>query len=382
MAPHRQPQPAASLTWGQVRAWRVRQYELHQLVPPESMLEVVARLGGLQAQLMSSAELALWARVKNLEPDAVSRALWEERSLVKTWAMRGTLHLLPASELLLWQTVLSLDRRYLRPAWLRYFEVSPEELELLIGGVAQALDGRLLTREELVGEVSRILGSEELGGKLRHSWGTMLKPAAFRGHLCFAPSAGQNVRFTRPDSWLGGLRQVEADQAEREVTRRFLAAYGPARREVFAQWLALPVSRAGALLRALGDEVTLVDVEGTLAWILADHLEEIAGAQPPGSVRLLPAFDQYVLVASRDAANFLPGPFRDRVYRPAGWLSPVLLVDGRMDGVWRHEKKGSRLAVQIEPFLDLPGWVRKGAEDEAERLAAFMGRSLDLTWLA
>jgi hypothetical protein len=371
-----------SLTWQQVMAWRLQRHHLHQRAPREALLEVVAQLGGLQAQLMSSAELALWARVEHLEPQAMQRALWEERSLVKTWAMRGTLHLLPATELALWQTVLRLDRRYLRPTWLRYFEISPEELEQLIAAVAAALDGRLLTREELVEEVSRLLGSERLGGKLRQSWGSMLKPAAFRGHLCFAPSVGQKVRFTRPESWLGSRQQVEAEQAEREIARRFLAAYGPATREVFAQWLGIAVSRAGALTRALAEEVTPVEVEGTPAWALTSQLEDIARAQHPGSVRLLPAFDQYVLAASRDAPNLLPGPFKERIYRPQGWLSPVLLVDGRMDGVWKHERKGSRLLVQIEPFLDLPAWARRSAEAEAERLAAFMDRQLELSWIA
>jgi Winged helix DNA-binding domain len=57
------------------------------------MLDAVAELAGVHAQLMTSAELTLWARVEGLEPDAVRRALWEERTLVKTWAMRGTLHL-------------------------------------------------------------------------------------------------------------------------------------------------------------------------------------------------------------------------------------------------------------------------------------------------
>lgn len=346
------------------------------------MIEVVGELGGVQAQLMSSAELTLWARIENLEPEAVQHALWEERSLVKTWAMRGTLHLLPASELQLWQVVPSLDRRYLRPSWLRYFGLSSEELEQLIAAVAQALDGRPLSREELVDEVSRLLGSKELGGKLRHSWGMTLKPAAFRCLLCFAPSAGQNVRFTRPDRWLGNWQQVEADHAEREVTRRFLAAYGPTSREAYALWFGIPLSRAGALFRSLGEEVTPVDVEGAPTWALTSQLEDIAEARPPGSVRLLPAFDQYVIAASRHALNFLPGPFRDRIYRPQGWLSPVLLVDGRMDGVWKHERKGSRLIVQIEPFLDLPTWARDAAEDEAESLAAFMGRRLDLSWIA
>ena len=87
---------------------------------------------------MSAAELALWARIENLEPDAVPRALWEERSLIKTWAMRGTLHLLPSSELHLWQVVPGLDRRYLRPAWLTYFGITAEELERLTAAVADA----------------------------------------------------------------------------------------------------------------------------------------------------------------------------------------------------------------------------------------------------
>jgi hypothetical protein len=210
----------------------------------------------------------------------------------------------------------------------------------------------------------------------------MLKPAAFRCHLCFAPSVGQKVRFTGPDHWLGGWQTVEAVHAEGEVTRRFLAAYGPTTREVYAQWLGISLSRAGRLIQSLADEVSPVDVEGTPAWALTSQLGEIAEATKSGSVRLLPAFDQYVIAASRHALDLLPGPFKDRIYRPQGWLSPVLLVDGRMDGIWRFERKGGRLLVQIEPFLDLRAWVRQRAADEAERLAVFMGRRLDLSWIA
>lgn len=374
------PAPELTLTWQQVRAWRLQRQHLHTRAPREAAVGVVAGLGGVQAQLMSSAELTVWARVEDLEPVAVQRALWEERSLVKTWAMRGTLHLLPSSELELWQLVPSLDRRYLRPAWLRYFGVTPEDLERLTAAVAQALDGRVLTREELIAEVSTLIQSDELAGKLSHSWGMMLKPAAFRCLLCFGPSSGQNVRFTRPESWLGRRQEVDMDHAEREATRRFLAAYGPATREVYGQWLGVPPSRAGKLIASLDNEATQVDVEGTRRWALTSDLDELATARAPRSVRLLPAFDQYVLTTSRDAAAFLPGPFKDRVYRPQGWLSPVILVDGRMDGVWKHERKGSRLLVRIEPFVDLPAWARKSAEDEAERLADFMDRRLELSW--
>ena len=67
-------------------------------------------------------------------------------------------------------------------------------------------------------------------------------------------------------------------------------------------------------------------------------------------MRLLPGFDQYVIAATRHAEALMPGAFKARVHRPQGWISPVLLVGGRMAGVWRHERKGKRLLVGVEPF--------------------------------
>jgi hypothetical protein len=378
----RAEEPAVRLTWRQVMAWRPRRHHLDRRAPPEAMLDVVAELGGLHAQLMSSAELTLWARVEALEQDAVRRALWDERSLVKTWAMRGTLHLLPSAEYPLWQAALSKYRHYLKPSWLRYFGVTGDELERLLAAVAEALDGRTLTREELSVRVGELTGSAELGEKLRESWGAMLKPAAFRGQLCFAPSRGQNVRFTRPDRWLRDGSPVKPDDALVEITRRFLAANGPATREDYARWWAMTPARAMKLIAGLGEEVAQVEVEGTRAWMLAEHAQQAASAARARSVRLLPAFDQYVVAASRHARNLLPGPFEDRVYRPQGWLSPVLLVDGRMDGIWRHERRGRRIEVRLEPFVEVPAWARSAAEDEADRLARFLGGSLELSWSA
>ena len=104
------------LTWAQAVAWRARRHHLDRRVPRGSLLAVASRLCGLHAQVLSSSELTVWARVNGLERNAVQRALWEERTLVKTWAMRGTLHLLPADELPLWRAALGTSRRYVKPA--------------------------------------------------------------------------------------------------------------------------------------------------------------------------------------------------------------------------------------------------------------------------
>jgi hypothetical protein len=362
-------------------AWRLRRHQLEERAPATAMLAVTARIAGLHAQVMSSAELTLWARLDGLRRDAVQRALWEERTLVKTWAMRGTLHLLPAAELPLWQAARSTTRLWEKGVWLRAFGVTRQELTQLLDAVGEALGGRMLTREELAAEVAKLTGSAKLGDKLRQSWGSLLKPAAALGRLCFAPSKGQQVRFTRPDTWLGGWSEHDPDEALLEVIRRFLAASGPVTREDVTRWWGVPsAAQVQQRIERLGEEVTVVDVDGTRAYLLAADAPGLAGAAPSRSVRLLPAFDQYVITATKQADHLTPGPFKQKIYRPQGWLSAVLLVGGRMDGIWRQEAKGRRLLVMIEPFTKLPAWARRAAEDEAERLAAWNDAELELDW--
>ncbi len=123
-------------------------------------------------------------------------------------------------------------------------------------------------------------------------------------------------------------------------------------------------------------------MDGARAWALAADLDELREAQPEGVVRLLPAFDAYVVAAPRDVPAVLPAQRRAQVYRPQGWLSPAIVVDGRIAGVWRHERTGSALRVEVEPFGTPARALRDGVRAEAERLAAFLGGELELALTA
>lgn len=376
---------ADELTWERVLAWRVARQHVAQRAPAARWLDVVRSICGLHAQVQSCAELTLWARTEELDRAAVASALWEERTLVRTWAMRGTLHLLPSDELGLWVGAqAALRPRYESASWRKAFGMSSAEAVAVLDAIRDALDGPPLTRDELGDAVAAVLGDARLGDAVRGSFGTMPKLAAFRGDVCFARPAGQKVRFTRPDLWLGPWQPVTPPRAALAgVLRRHLAAFGPATREDFARWFGMPsAAQAGRELKALGDEVAAVTVDGADAgWMLARDVAGAAAARPQGAVALLPGFDQYVVAAPRGNPAVVADEHAARVYRPQGWLSPVLLVDGRIEGVWSHEHRRGLLRVAIEPFADPGAAVRAGADTEAARLAAHLGaQDLEVSW--
>jgi hypothetical protein len=332
------------------------------------MLEVVSEVCGVHAQVQSSAELQIWARVEGVKPKDVQEALWERRALVRTWAMRGTLHLTTADDLPSYVGALRQHDRWWKGAWLRYVGLSERELRKVLADVHEALGARPMTRQQL---------ADKVGGKARErllsNWGELLKPAAFSGSLISGPPRGQNVTFVRPDRWLKGWRDVEDDEAWREVIRRYLATYGPATREDFARWWGMQPAPAGRVLKAMPEgELEEVDVEGTRAWALAGDVKAMRRSSSKLPIRLLPGFDVFV-VGNRPKQALVERKFEARVFRQAGWVSPVVLIEGMAAGVWRHEKQARTVEVTVEPFAKLPSARKKAIAEEAARLGKFLG---------
>ena len=369
-----------SLSWRQVNAWRLSQHHLLHRADRFKLLDVVTRIGGVQAQLMSAAELALWARVEDLSPTDVQNALWRDRTLIKTWAMRGTLHLLAASEFPIFVAARSANTVRRPPSYFRYHGVTPAELDAIIEGIPKTLSDVPMTREQLAEAIARRARKPNLREVLRSGWGALLKPSAARGDLCFGPSQAQNVTFVRPAAWIGDWRSVEPQEAQKEIARRYLTAYGPARPEDFARWWGFDAGQAKKLFRSLEDEIEAVDVEGWKAWAPVSTLMELKAQKAARSVRLLPQFDAYVVGVSRDCEPILPKTHKSRVYRPQGWISGVVLVDGRMEGVWEYELQRSRLAVKVEMFAAPAVRVNRGIQAEARRLGEFLGAEVEVAY--
>ncbi len=344
----------------------------HGLAPRVGFMEAVRRMIGVQAQVMSAAELSLWARVDGLRPADVQDALWQERALVKTWAMRGTLFLFAAEDLPL--VVAARNARGSRYK-LKHFEsygVSEPQFRAFLEAVPRVLGGEPMTREQLAVAAARHTGIDGLLPALTESsWGSALKPSALRGDLCYGPTRGRNVAFVRPGDWLGGWREIDPKAAARAIVRRYLSVYGPAAPEDFSRWWGAGTRLAKKAFEELGDELEAVEVEGRRAFALRSSLEPMEGLSSVGVVRLLPMFDAYVH-GLLDCDPLLPSAFRRLVFRPQGWISAVVLVDGRVGGVWWHETKASGTTVGIRMFAPPTAGIREAIVAEAERLNDFL----------
>jgi hypothetical protein len=349
--------------------------QLLEPVGSPSVHDVVRRLGGVQTQVASSAELAV--RVRRLESrrGEIARALAAGR-LIKTWAMRGTLHLLTPEDGGAFLSLIAAGRSWERPAWEKWFGLSPKGIEAFRVATRDALDGKVLTREELIAAVTRRRGLGHVGAALREGWGTLLKPLAWQGDLCFGPSQGTRVTFQLPSTassrWAG---VPDPDEAAPTVITAYFKAYGPATIENFRSWLTRGRVSARQIRRwfdAFGDRLVEVRVGDGRRLILAEDADELAATKPTSAVRLLPGFDQYVLGAGTEDGNVIPAHRRRSVSRQSGWIAPIVVAGGVVRGTW--EIDGGR--VRVEWFKE-QGRPPKGRIDaEVSRLAAILDRDL------
>lgn len=371
-----------AFTWPQIHAWRLAQHGLFPRVKREELTAAVTRAGGMQAQALSAAELAIGARVQGLSQVDVRAALWQERSLVKTWAMRSTLHLLAADALPLFVAAQQWRQARNWSDYFAYYGVSPAEQEAFLATVPQVLSTEPLTREQLATAVAERIGAPHLRDLIiSANWGSPLKPSAFRGDLCFGPSQGQQITFVNPRAWIGEWPTIEPEQAIRAIGRLYVQAYGPAKPENFARWWwgGGGKTQAKTLFKLLADELEEVEVEGWRAFALRSSLDAMQSAEPTHTVQLLPLFDGYTFALGRTGEHMLASAHLARVFRPQGWVSAVVLVNGALQGVWQSTTRRRQTSITAQMFAPPTTKVRKGIEAEVERLGAFWQSDVALT---
>jgi hypothetical protein len=385
------PAHPAVLSWEGVTARRMARHALTAPSGAHDPAGVAGLLCGAHAQILTAAEFSIGRRIAGATRADVRRALWEDRTLVKTFGPRGTVHLLPAADLPMWTGALAALPSSVpqHPEGVRF---TPGQAAEVIAAIDDALADTGLAAEGLtVDELTEAIAGRAGPWAVERTmdafqdkwprWRQLTSTAAHRGVLCFGPDRGRKVTYSHPRRWLPGFSPADGEAALLALVLRYLHAYGPATPPHFARWLAISPRYAVELFGRLasdGADVERVELDGEPAWVAAGDTGTPSG--PHRGIRLLPYFDPYV-VAGQPRARLYPGAAATRALTPSGQAGnyPVLLVDGVVGGVWHQRRSGRKLALTVEPLAELTARQRRQLDEEAALVGTVMEATVTLT---
>jgi Winged helix DNA-binding domain len=361
------------LTWEEVIGRRLARHHLLRPASAGALTEVASDICGIHAQMAPSSELMLGLRLARITRQDVRTALWETRTLVKTVGLRGTLHLLPAGEVPMWMAANRLrfaaeERRR------RGQGVDMDGFFEVVEAISDMVGPEPLTRPQLEQELERRVGAWAVTRNqgwvgTYANWPMAVGWAAALGRVCYGPGQGGRSTFVRLTDW-SSWREEDPFQAGLWVVRRFLRAYGPATVAEFARWFALEPPQARQLFAALEAELEAVEVDGEKRWMLAGDGD---GFEPaPASVHLLPHFDVYVVGSHPRRQLIPPGTAIGQAVSGTAAGLPVVLVGGRVMGVWVREPKGKRLRIAVDVHTSLTRRQREAIAEQAERVGEIL----------
>jgi hypothetical protein len=307
--------------------------------------------------------------------------------------MRQTLFLVPAKQLAVF--VRGTARRAEREIrWARGKGVPDRVLDAAIHAALGVLD-EPRTRSEIAERVSRALGVQMQSvhgggwghqkkisgvpvGSLTYPVVDLLHLAAARGVICYGPPRANEPTFVRADAWIPRWRDLPGEQAEDLLLRMYLRAYAPATANDFAVWSGISFTEAREIWARQQTHFAIVNVDGWEAAVLRDDLAALTQAKfTSPHVRLLPYFDSFIL-GHREREHLAIIDHQPRIYRPQGWISPVVLVDGRAVATWQHTRVGNRLNIKVSKFEGLSRSILAGIREETREIGRFL-ESSDVT---
>ncbi len=374
--------PAVTLTVDEARRLRILSQGLDGAVSlrnsAEPVLDIVRRTGGIQAQDMNAAPLQVRARSSGLTSADVIQALSHDRSIVRTWAMRGTLHLIP-SEDHRWMTAL-LGPSSFSAGRGRRRELGLDEktLDKAHGHAVDILTTQgPLTRQQL-GERLAAHDIPVENQALHH----IVRSGGFLGITTHGPLLdGKTETFAATESWLAGVERPELSREEAlaRLAGRYIRAFGPSTPRDFAVWSGLPLRDARAGWASIEGELVEVDVEGEGMWVAEGAPMDSGFRRNEGIVRLLGFFDTYLL-GYRGRGLAVAPEHLSRVNAGGGMIRPVVTIDGLAVATWSWTRlsRGRGLEIAVEPFEGLegallPSWVQDAVRGEVGDIGRFLG---------
>jgi hypothetical protein len=290
--------------------------------------------------------------------------------------MRGTLHLLPSADFSVYINALKKSRMEAMQRTMSRFVIPQKEIDKMNIAQVDVLNAGPMTKRELTKQISPVVG-KRLRTWMSHVW-NIFRPTIMEGLICYGPDRGKEPTFVRTDKWLPKQREIGEEEAKLILLRRYLKAYGPATLRDFSKWTGMSTKEARPVWESLQDELVEVRIEDEKGFILQEDYDELRNNHVDDHIlRLLPYFDPYML-AHADKNHLVHSHHYKRVYLNQGWISPVILLDGRVIGIWSYTRQGKQLSFEIEPFQKFSKTIRAKIEEEAASLGSFLEASWEI----
>lgn len=333
---------------------------------PAAPHEVLGRMGAMQAQDYIGAKWSLGLRIPGSTDAQIEQAL-DQASIVRTWALRGTLHLVAADDLR-WLLALVAPRVIARSEW-RYRQMGLDAHTLARSSelLARALEGRRrLRRSALLAELRAqgIAVDEQRGTH-------MLQRASLAGLICQSAAPSNDPIYIAIDSWLPQRALPPHSQALAELALRFFSSHGPATLADFIWWSGLTAAEARAGLADSAPQLDELRAGDQVYW----H----AGAQhadsAPQPAYLLPGFDEYLLGYTDRSAALDPQHNALVVPGNNGLFLPTIVLDGRVAGTWKRTLKKGSVSITLAPFAALDQPALQAIAGAAQRYGTYVERA-------
>lgn len=335
--------------------------------------QAVQWFGAVQAQEYAHAKWTIALRFPAAAPVThadVEQAL-ARRTVVRTWALRGTLHLVAAADVR-WLLALAAPALLTRTtAAYRQEGLDQAAFEKIFPAIRQSLQGgQQLMRAELFAALGqhRIDTQGQRGARI-------LYRAAQVGLLCLGTPRGKQSTYTLLDEWLppGTGKAASREDALKELALRYFASHGPATLTDFVWWSGLTAGEARAALEMATPALNEATFAGKKVWWPARTATSSPAAQASSPlVHLLAGFDEYVL-GYTDRSAVIDAEHAAKAMTNNGLFRPTLLVNGRVAGIWQAETTKGAVSVITTPFALLPRKTRDALQLAAQRYAAFAG---------
>lgn len=329
-----------------------------------SVPEVVRWMTALQAQDLPGAKWSIGLRLPGSVEAEVDAAL-AEGTIVRSWPMRGTLHLV-APEDLRWMLSLTTERlvkgaRARRAA----LELDEAALEAAREAALAALEGgRVLGREAMYAVFERA-GIRPDGQRGYH----LLWYLSQTGTLCFGPPDGGRQTFALLEEWVSTSRTLEREEALGEFVLRYFRSHGPASIRDFSWWSSTSLGEARSGLAVARKELSSIEHEGETLYLAADADPE------PGrdGIRALPGFDEYLL-GYRDRAPQLSAGHAGRIVPGGnGMFRSTVVSDGLVVGTWARTPRAGGILIEAEHFATPSATAQRGFARASAAYARFLG---------